>query len=35
VFEVKKINKTKELLVVDAHGVPTEITFQDISWVRP
>ncbi len=35
VFEVRKINKSKELLVVDARGVPTEVTFADISWILP
>jgi len=35
VFEVRKINKTKEILVVDYRGVPTEVGFLDISWVMP
>ena len=35
VFEVRKINKAKELLTVDARGVPAEISFQDISWTLP
>jgi len=35
VFEVRKINKAKELLVVDCRGVPTEVGFLDISWVMP
>ena len=35
VFEVRKINKSKELLTVDARGVLAEVSFQEISWVQP
>ncbi|MFN0057481.1 MAG: endonuclease MutS2 [Planctomycetota bacterium] len=35
ICEVKKINKTKELISVDLGGIPTEVHFQEISWVLP
>ncbi|MEE8141905.1 MAG: hypothetical protein V3T77_02280 [Planctomycetota bacterium] len=35
VCEVRKINKTKELMTVSLNGVPTEISFLDISWIMP
>ena len=35
IFEVRKINKAKERITVDARGVATEITFQQISWTLP
>jgi DNA mismatch repair protein MutS2 len=35
VFVVRKINKAKERLTVDAHGIPAEVTFQQISWIHP
>ncbi|MFQ5655654.1 MAG: hypothetical protein ACE5GW_13110, partial [Planctomycetota bacterium] len=35
VCEIRKINKAKELLTVHLNGIPTEIAFNEISWVLP